>query len=238
MPIQTQYSQERYVGNGTVNTYPFTWRILAKTDLIVLTDNAGVVTTLDLNSDYTIADADVNTADGGDVVLSAPLPAGVVLVLQRHTAQTQLVNIEEGSPFPAAVITKEFDRLTMMIQDLQYQMRQTLSFPPTSGIDDSFLPPPEAGMLIRWNDAETGFENVAASALELTHVIITQAVAAGAFQAIITHNLGSTAAKLIGFTPNWQTGFSLISQTANTITIEFSVECPTGGGTLTTEVAI
>lgn len=231
--IQSQYSADEYTGDGILATFPFTSRILAKTDLIVYAP-----TILDLNSDYTIADADVNTANGGNVVFTVPPANGTKIFFHRHTAQTQLNNIEEGSPFPAAVVNKEFDRLTMMIQDVQYQLRQTLSFPPTSGIDDSFLPEPEAGMLIRWNDAETGFENVAASALELTHLVIPQNIPAGATSAIIVHNLGSTSANIVGFTPNWFTGYRQIAQDANTITIEFSTECPPGGGTIKTEVVI
>lgn len=237
--IQSIYSPEQYVGNGILTTFPFTWRILAKTDLVVQTkDTAGTVETLDLNSDYTVADADVNTADGGDIVLAVALPMSTELFISRHTAQTQQNNIEEGSPFPAAVVNKEFDRLTMMVQDLQYQMRQALKFPPTSGVEDLYLPLPDAGALLQWNAEETALQNVHASALGLTHLVITQAVLAGATGAVITHNLNSVAVNLVGFTPTWFTGFIQTGQTANTITISFSVECPPGGGSIVTEVAI
>jgi hypothetical protein len=237
--IQSIYTPDNYVGNGTLDTFAFTFRILVKADLVAMTrDTNDVETTLELNSDYTISDADVNTADGGDVVLTDPLPTGTKLFLIRRTAQTQLNNIEEGSPFPAAVVTKEFDRLTMMIQDLQYQVRQSLKFSPTSEIEDSNLPEPEAGALLQWNSDEDGLQNVLASSLGLTHTVITQAIAAGAVQAVITHNLASASAKVIGFSANWGTGFSINSQDADTITIDLTIEAPTGGGTITTEVAI
>jgi hypothetical protein len=237
--IQSIYSPDSYTGNGILTTFAFNWGILAKTDLIVQTkDTAGTVEILDLNSDYTVSDFDVNTADGGDVVLAVPLATGTELFISRHTAQTQLVNIEEGSPFPAAVVTKEFDRLTMMIQDLQYQIHQALRFPPTSGIEDVYLPEPSAGALLQWNSTEDALQNINASALGLDHLIITQAVTAGATGAVITHNLNSLAVSLIGFSSTWFTGFIITGQTLNTITISVSVECPPGGGTIVTEVAI
>lgn len=236
--ISTIYSPDRYEGNGVLFTFTFTFRILAKTDLLAQVDNAGIISTLDLNSDYTIDDSDVNTADGGVVVLTTPLPLAAVLILSRHTAQTQLINIEEGSPFAAAVVTKEFDRLTMMVQDLQYQMRQALKFPPTSDIEDLYLPLPDAGALLQWNAEETALQNVHASALGLTHLVITQAVLEGANGAVITHNLNDASANVVGFTPSWFTGFIVTGHTANTITVSFSVGCPPGGGTIVTEVAI
>jgi hypothetical protein len=201
-------------------------------------DANDVETTLDLNSDYTIDDGDVNTAGGGDVVLTDPLPTGTNLFLIRDTTKTQLVNIEEGSPFPAAVVTKVFDRLTMMIQELKYLWRQSLKFSPTSGIVDSPLPEPQAGALLQWNSAETGLQNALISTLGIVHTIVTQAVAAGAVQAVITHGLSSASAKIIGFSANWGTGFSINSQDADSITIDLTVEAPTGGGEITTEVAI
>jgi hypothetical protein len=180
----------------------------------------------------------VNTADGGDVVLTVPLPTGTELFISRYTAQTHLNNIEEGSPFPAAVVNKEFDRLTMMVQDLQYQMHQALRFPPTSGIEDVYLPLPDAGALLQWNAEETALQNVHASALGLTHLVITQAVLEGANGATITHNLNDASANVVGFTPSWFTGFIVTGHTVNTITISFSVGCPPGGGSIVTEVAI
>ena len=118
--IQSQYSPEIYAGNDLLTAFAFTWRILAKTDVIVLTQvvSTGVVSVKTLNSDYTIADGDVNTDDGGDVVFGAAPATGTNVYLLRDTARTQLVNIEEASPFPAATVTKVFDRLTMIVQEL------------------------------------------------------------------------------------------------------------------------
>jgi hypothetical protein len=118
--IQSQYAPEVYAGNGSLTAFAFTWRILAKTDVIAITQvvATGVVTIKTLNTDYTIADGDVNTDDGGDVVFGTAPPTGTNVYIFRDTARTQLVNIEEGSPFPAATVTKVFDRLTIIVQEL------------------------------------------------------------------------------------------------------------------------
>lgn len=128
MPVQTIYSPDTYTGDGTEDTYEFTFRILAKPDLVATVTDAttGIVTQLILGVDYTIDDAYVNTSNGGEIVLNDPLGDGDLMVLSRETAQTQLVNLEESGVFPAAVVTKVFDRLTMMIQDLSSRMDTSL----------------------------------------------------------------------------------------------------------------
>jgi hypothetical protein len=238
--ISSQYSPEHYSGDGSQDTFAFTFRILQKSDMVVLTRvvATGVVFTQVLDTNYTIADADVNTDDGGDVVFVIPPPTGTDVYLIRNTARTQLVNIEEGSPFPAATITKEFDRLTMMIQEQEYLNRQSLKFSPASISVDIDVPNPAAAELLRWNPGATALENVAASAIELTTIVVSATPVATDVSAVITHGLASATAKIIGFSSSWGTGFYVISQTTNAITIGFTTECPAGGGTITVEVTL
>jgi len=239
MPIQSQYTPDVYEGDGIEDTFTFTFRILAKADLTVMVrTSADIVTTLELNSDYTIDNSDVDAAGGGDVVLTDPLADGSKIFLIRNTTRTQLVNIIEGSPFPAEVVTRVFDRHLMMIQELYYLNRKALKFANSSEFLDIDVPEPEAGALLQWNSDETALQNVIASTLGLTHTIVTVDVLAGESTIVIAHGLGSSSAKLIGFTPTWQTGFQFVSQDDDNITIETSAECPLGGGTIVAEVAI
>lgn len=151
MPIQSIYSPDHYSGDDVEDTFEFTFRILAKADLVAYTrDEDDVIAILELDSDYEIDDADVDTDDGGSVVLTDPLPDGTELFLVRKTTRTQLVNIEEGSPFPAAVVTKVFDRLTMMIQDVDYRLRQALAFSNASTFNDKDAPEPTNGKPLAW----------------------------------------------------------------------------------------
>ncbi len=241
MPLQTIYLPEHYTSNGSQTDYPFSWRILAKSDLIAITrTTAGLETVLTLDSDYTINDLDVNTPDGGDVLLTVPLPAGVQLFLVRDTVKTQLVNIEEGSPFPAATVTKVFDRMTMMIQELIYLYRQTLHFSNASIFKDITLTDPQANRVLAWNAAANDIENVIApvGGAGITPVIIAVTVVVAQVSVTVTHNLGSVTARIIGFSSTFHAGgFKVVSQTTNAIIVELANETPVGGGTLWFEVA-
>lgn len=239
--IQTIYTPEHYVGDGVTAILPFTWRILAKGDLLVLAKHPTtlVITSLVLDTDYTIADADVDVEAGGDVVLMIPATWDTYdIFLVRETAKTQLVHMPEGSPFSTAAVETVLDRLTMMAQELKYLYRQSLHFDVASEAVDVLLADPEGGNLIRYNTDADAMENTTASSLSLTHTIVTQAVAATDTTAVITHNLGSASANLVGFSSSWHTSFIVLSQDANTITVEFGTECPAGGGTITAEVAL
>lgn len=152
MSISTIYSPEHFVGDGTQDTYEFSWRILAKTDLVAITKTTlGVVTVLVLDTDYTIADADVNNSAGGEIVLTVDLPNTVELFLIRATARTQEINIPEGQAFPSSVVNEGFDRLTMMIQEIDYAIRQCLRFPNSSTFVDIEVPEPENSLLLQWS---------------------------------------------------------------------------------------
>lgn len=120
MPIETSYVPEHYDGNDVDTSFVFEWRILQKSDLVVkvVTVATGAVVDLVLDTDYTIADEWVDNEDGGEIETTDPVATGDRIWLIRDTSKTQLVNILEGSPFPAATVTKVFDRLTMMIQEL------------------------------------------------------------------------------------------------------------------------
>lgn len=150
--IQTIYDPEHYTGNNTVATFAFNWRILAKTDLLVLSRATdGTVTTLVLDTDYTVPTSSVNNPAGGSITLTGGnLATGVQLFIVRATAETQLVHIEEGSPFPTATVEEVFDRLTMMIQELRYLLRQTLHFAQSSTEVDITAPEPSEGTFLGW----------------------------------------------------------------------------------------
>lgn len=236
--IQSIYVPEHYEGDGVLVNLPFTWRILQKSDLIAKkrTIATGAVAVLELDSDYTIANGDVNTDNGGNVVLAVALAAGFDVFLSRHTQRTQLDNIEEGSPFAAAQIMAALDKLTMIAQEQDYKDRQALKFADTEQIIDSDLPTPTAGALLKWNSDADGIENISIVTLAASTVVIPVDVDEGETTAVITHGLNDATAKLIGRGATWHTTIVETSQAANTITVEFSAPAPTGGGILIAEV--
>lgn len=237
--LQTSFTPDHYTGNGSLTDYAFTFRILKKSDLLVETlISGGTPITLVLDSDYTIDVASVNNPAGGEIVLTTALASGTEIFLNRVTAMTQLVHLEEGAPIPSSVFEEVFDRLTMFAQELKYLARQTLHFPTSSLFKDVTVEDPEAGQILRWNSAEDAVENVLASALAITHTVIDVVLSPADLVAVVTHNLNDSNAKIIGFSSTYHTAFKVVSQTANAITVGLTDEAPAGGGTLTFEVAI
>lgn len=238
--LQSIYTPDHYTADGVLTTFAFTFRILQKSDLVFTTYNpaTGVVAVLELNSDYTIADGDVNTDNGGHVVCTPVLASGLEIFLSRHTQRTQLTHIEEGSAFSAALMMTALDRLTMFVHELAYQVRKSIKLPDTSTLVDIDASRPVAGELLRWNGDADGLENISLVTLAASTVIIPVSVDEGESEITITHNLGSVSARLIGVTATWHSTFKLISQSTNAIVVEASSECPAGGGTVIATVGV
>jgi len=222
--IQTQYTPSHYTGNGTLDTYGFSFRILAKSDLLVLTRDADdVVVTLQLDSDYTIDDAYVDVDGGGSVVLTDPLADGTELFFIRDTARTQLVNIEEGSPFPTATVIKVFDRLTMMLQELKYLTRKALKFANASTFVDVDVPDPDNGALLSWLNDLLINTNIGDQGEEID-------VTAGLGEVDITFAtpLADANYQVIAITTNWNTTTNWSDKLTTGFTITFGTVAPTG----------
>ena len=163
--ISTIYVPDHYPGDGVEDTFAFSWRILAKTDLVVLTKviATGVVATLVLDTDFTVDDADVDTDDGGVIVLVDPatdLPTGTSIYILRHTARTQLVNLEEGLGFTPALVMKALDRLTMIAQEQDEELSRALKFGQVSSYDDIDVPDPQADKVLGWNATADDLDNL------------------------------------------------------------------------------
>jgi hypothetical protein len=223
MTIQTQYLPEHYVGDGTTADLAFTWRILAKTDIIVLARDADdVVTTLTLDSDFTILDADVNTSSGGTVTLVVPATWDTQdIFIIRDTARTQLVNIEEGSPFPSATVVKVFDRLTMMIQELKYLYRQSLHFSLASTFKDIDVPDPENGTFLGWLDNLLINANIGDMGDEED---VTQD--AETFQVTFGSPLANADYQIVSLTANWTTTATWSNKLTTGFLVTFSSPAP------------
>jgi hypothetical protein len=226
--ISSQYSPDFYNGDGIEDTFDFTFRILQKSDLLVkvLTVATGVVVTLVLDTDYTIADAWVDADGGGEIVTTDPVATGDRIFLIRNTARTQLVNLVEGSPFPAATVTKVFDRLTMMIQELYYRNRQALKFRDVSTVKDKDVPDPQDGFFLGWLNQELANLEIDA----FVFIGDTEAVSQDAvsFAVVFATPLADTSYDIMNVSFNWLTGWHYQNKTVNGFTIVFGNPAPAG----------
>lgn len=128
MSISSETNRISYVGTGLVTTYSYTFRIFAESHLLVTKKTAaGVVTTLVLNTDYTVSG--VGDATGGSIELTTALASGADLTIRRVLPLTQPTDIaNQGSFFPE---THEdaFDRAIMMVQQHQDILNRTPRVP-------------------------------------------------------------------------------------------------------------
>lgn len=115
MTVSTEINHEEFVGNGITTVFPYRFRILEASNMVVVTiDTAGNEITLVLNTGFTVSGA--GSYNGGNVTLTAPLPAGWIVTLTRKLALVQETDLRNQGTFFAEMHENAFDYLTMLIQ--------------------------------------------------------------------------------------------------------------------------
>lgn len=128
MTVSTKVDHNEYTGNGVTTTFPYTFRIFQKSDLVVqvvdLNENLSVLT---LDTDYTVTGAGGYT--GGNVILSTALINGYRISISRDLPVTQETDLRNHGKFFAEVHEDAFDKLTMLIQQAFSDNRLALKRP-------------------------------------------------------------------------------------------------------------
>jgi len=154
-----------FSGNGSTTAFPFTFKVFAASDLLVVrTDPTGAETTLVLTTDYTVAlNADQNASPGGTITYPAsgsPLPTGYKLTATSAVANLQPVDLTNNGGFYPAVINTALDRLTILCQQIAERVSRSVKLAISAPVGvDTQLPAPVPYSLIGWNAAGTGFQN-------------------------------------------------------------------------------
>ena len=118
MTVPTEVNHNEYTGNGITTTFPYTFRIFQKSDLVVqVVDLDGNISILVLDTDYTVTGAGGYT--GGNVILSTPLSSGYQISISRELPVTQETDLRNQGKFFAEVHEDAFDKLTMLIQQVR-----------------------------------------------------------------------------------------------------------------------
>lgn len=118
MTVSTEVDHNDYTGNGVTTSFPYTFRIFHKSDLVVqVVDLDENITELVLDTDYTV------TGDGGyqggNVILSTALTSGYQISISRELPVTQETDLRNQGKFFAEVHEDAFDKLTMLIQQVR-----------------------------------------------------------------------------------------------------------------------
>lgn len=128
MTVSTEVDHNEYTGNGVTTTFPYTFRIFQKSDLVVqVVDLDENLTVLALDTDYTVTGAGGYT--GGNVILSTALTNGYQISISREIPVTQETDLRNQGKFFAEVHEDAFDKLTMLIQQCYSWTRLALTKP-------------------------------------------------------------------------------------------------------------
>lgn len=119
-----------YVANGVTTSFPFTFKIFNKTEIVVtVIDIAGGLTTAVLNTDYTIPDTSVDNDDGGTVEFVTAPTNGYTISLDPVIELVQETDIRNQTGFLPEVIEDQFDRLVRADQIIDSKYNRTLRAP-------------------------------------------------------------------------------------------------------------
>jgi hypothetical protein len=154
MTVLSEESRKEYVGNGTLDTYVYTWQIYTKDDNKVYV--AGVLKTVDIH--YTVTG--VLNPDGGNIIFTAGnIPANLAsIVIYLDLPLTQGIDYKETDKFPAETHEKGLDRLTKIAQSLKEKLYRCLKLPSYSvgsgELPTDFIP----NYFLKVNSMGKGFE--------------------------------------------------------------------------------
>lgn len=126
MSVENTTTKVIYNGNGMTTEWPVPFSY-SKPDhiFLLLTDAKGV--SHDVPSNYR-----VNVTEAGDTsvtypVTGEPLPGGAKLTIYRQTPQTQILDLIYGGAFAPEVLERDgFDRLVMMIQEMNEEIERAI----------------------------------------------------------------------------------------------------------------
>ena len=133
MTITTTTIKNSYSGDGTNDTFAYTFKISADADIeVIIRSSTGLETVKTLTTHYTVTGA--GTASGGNVVFTAGnIPTATeTVVLRRSTTQTQTLDLVENDPFTANSVEGAFDKNLSITQELQEQVDRCIKISRTN----------------------------------------------------------------------------------------------------------
>ncbi|MCX2192098.1 hypothetical protein LD112_04830 [Pantoea agglomerans] len=121
MTVSTIVNHEQYQGNGVTTVFPYRFRILTNSHMVVTTsDPDGNISTLIEGTHYSVTG--VGLVAGGNVELNNPLKSGWSISLDRQLPAVQETDLRNQGRFYAETHENAFDYLTMLIQQVEHQL--------------------------------------------------------------------------------------------------------------------
>src|SRR6056300_568080 len=138
MTISSTTVKNSYSGNGTLDTFNYTFKIFANTDLqVIIRDATATETVKTLTTHYTVTGA--GSASGGTIVFTAGnIPTATeTVVIRRAVPQTQAIDYIANDPFPAESHEEGLDRSMMTLQQLQEEVDRSRKLSRTNTMNNT-----------------------------------------------------------------------------------------------------
>ena len=133
MTISSTTVKNSYSGNGTLDTFNYTFKIFVDADIqVIIRDASATETVKTLTTHYTVTGA--GSASGGTIVFTAGnIPSATeTVVIRRASPQTQAIDYIANDPFPAESHEEGLDRSMMAIQQLQEEIDRSIKLSRTN----------------------------------------------------------------------------------------------------------
>lgn len=119
MTVSTMYAPIEYEGDGESVAFAIPWIFLEADDLRLYLVNPTTEAKTSLSA-FVATGAGVEA--GGTVTLPAAPSAGLVLRIERRTDRDQEMDLTPQGRFPAVSLERAADKLTLIVQELDYQL--------------------------------------------------------------------------------------------------------------------
>lgn len=175
MTVSSTTNRNDYVGDGSADTYAYSFKIFAASDLkvTIANDSAVEFPTLTLDTDYTVTD--VGETSGGNIVLvnsgqswldgDGDLLTDYTLTIRRVRPITQLTDIRNQGAFLPETHEDEFDKNIMIDQQQQDELDRSVKLAETldpatfdATIPSDIAESANAGATIIVNPTSDGFD--------------------------------------------------------------------------------
>ncbi len=138
MTISSTTVKNSYSGNGTLDTFNYTFKVFADADLqVIIRDASATETVKTLTTHYTVTGA--GSASGGTIVFTTGnIPTATeTVVIRRASPQTQAIDYIANDPFPAESHEEGLDRSMMAIQQLQEEVDRSIKLSRTNTMNNT-----------------------------------------------------------------------------------------------------
>jgi len=161
MTVANTSNVAKFNGNSSTTSFPFAFAVFATTDVVVvLTSATAVETVQSVSTHYTVSiNANQDSSPGGVITMLTAPATGKKLTVFRDLVASQGVDLANQGTFYPEVIEDGFDRLTMLVQELEERVARSPILPVSTGVTGSLgISDPVANQTLQFNATANGIE--------------------------------------------------------------------------------